>query len=130
MKNVSNPIRIALIILVITGFVFVLWFLFKPAEYEAITCDTYDSQAWEVPINLDECQPCQNRFTYLPFGSSGLTTRGLKGDSCIFEYTSETEGAYTTYECSLKRSIGLVEPVRLFSDENCREVDSGNLLLQ
>ena len=71
----------------------------------------------------------------MPLGSVSVKVLGRRHGLCVFEYTHEIEGGYTTYRCRVPVSEGLVrvrvlgdiEVATSFSIDDCEVVRRGNV---
>lgn len=91
-------------------------------------CEEENIFNWESPIDLIKCNNGERRDMVYGLGSKNITVKGVKENNCIFEYTDEMEGGYTTYECSIANSITEVIPSGIDVDNYCSIIKSGNML--
>lgn len=98
----------------------------------------------ETTIDLVECKET-TRISYSKFGSEKILVKGRRGNKCVIERTSETEGAYVRSECRVPVSLGSLSvenkpadvpvekdncDVKYFPDikKYCKVIKTGNIL--
>lgn len=106
---------------------------FETLEDCKTTCETDTSR--EIDFAL-----CEENSGYQEgeaFGSTNLTIKTDKGDTCETEISNEVEGGVTVYNCDIPKTVGKID----FSIGNagsdfssimqyCQETESGNLLIE
>lgn len=85
---------------------------------------------WSLPINLAICGIGEKRTLLHGLGSRSLEVIKSNRDNCTLKYVNEIEGGYTESECILPKSLGAISPPDESFQKYCKEVKSGNYLLE